>query len=138
MWQHLTKYNADHCVVLHSLAFNEDEPLLMPILSDITMQKVNQASFVDSGETSGYNSTKSMPLPTSHPELKTYLDERIRGCIMNVLYPWEPRTWIAGRRLGNRLSVMAAILGREMQKTSKAKVPPTLTWGDPTVGRLFL
>lgn len=136
-WQHLSKYNPDHGVVLHSLAFNEGEPLPTPILSDIAVRKVGQASSVDSGETNGDNGTKSMSMPTSGPKLKTYLDEKNRGCIANVLHMGaedvDSRAALSDLGID---SVMTASLRREMQKTLKVKVLPTLMWSYPTVGHL--
>ena len=134
-WQHLAKYDTDHGVVLRSLAFDEGEPLPTPILSDIAVRKVSQASSVDSGETNG--DSGATPIPTSGPELKTYIDERIRGCIANVLHMGaedvDSRAALSDLGID---SVMTASLRREMQKTLKVKVPPTLTWSYPTVGHL--
>src|SRR5699024_2831682 len=85
-WQHLAKYDTEHGVVLRSLGFNEVEPLPTPIPSNIAMRKVGTDSSVDSGETRGENGAKSMSMPTSGPELRIYLNEKIRGSIANVLH----------------------------------------------------
>lgn len=136
-WQQLSKYDTDHGVVLRSLAFDEGEPLPTPILSDIAVRKVGQASSADSGETNGDNGAKSMSMPTSGPKLKAYIDEKIRECIANVLHMGaedvDSRAALSDLGID---SVMTASLRREMQKTLKVKLPPTLMWSYPTVGHL--
>ena len=71
------------------------------------------------------------------PGQKAYLDEKISGCIANVLHMGaeDVDSKAALSDLGID-SVMTASLRREMQKTLKVKVPPTLTWSYPTVGHL--
>ena len=82
-------------------------------------------------------STTSRELGWLGPGLKAYLDEKIRGCIANVLHMGaeDVDSKAALSDLGID-SVMTASLRQEMQKTLKVKVPPILTWSYPTVGHL--
>ena len=131
-WKHLAKYDIDHGVVLRSLAFDEGEPLPSAILGDIAIRREGTAPVA--GAASG---AAAEAVPTSGPELKAYLDGKIRGCVGQVLQmdAEEVDSKAALSDLGVD-SVMTVTLRRQLQQTLKVKVPPTLTWSHPTVSHL--
>ncbi|KAF1353024.1 6-methyl salicylic acid synthase [Lizonia empirigonia] len=134
-WVHLAKYDTDHGVVLRSLALDEGEPLPSAILSDIVMRRTNDKS--SSPNDDGEPASGAGGLPKEGPELKAYLDEKIRGCIGTVLGMSieEVDSRAALSDLGVD-SVMTVSLRRQMQQALKIKVPPTLTWSHPTASHL--
>ena len=131
-WQHLAKYDIDHGVVLRSLAFDEGEPLPSAILGDIAIRREGSAPSADAAAGGAAEA-----MPKSGPELKTYLDGKIRGCVAQVLQmdAEEVDSKAALSDLGVD-SVMTVTLRRQLQSTLKVKVPPTLTWSHPTVSHL--
>ncbi|KAJ5972453.1 Acyl transferase/acyl hydrolase/lysophospholipase [Penicillium vulpinum] len=133
-WQHLAKYDMDHGVVLRSRAFEDGEPVPVAILNDIAVRRVGAVS--GSAPVAG-GSSGGEAVPTSGPELKTYLDEKIRGCVGKVLQmaAEDVDSKAALADLGVD-SVMTVTLRRVLQQTLKIAVPPTLTWSHPTVSHL--
>ncbi|KAI9928670.1 hypothetical protein ASPWEDRAFT_36436 [Aspergillus wentii DTO 134E9] len=133
-WMHLAKYDIDHGVVLRSLTFDQGEPLPSPALADIAVRR--QASASSDSESSG-PSDAAAAIPTSGPELKTYLDDKIRNCVASVLQmaAEDVDSKAALSDLGID-SVMTVTLRRQLQQSLKIKVPPTLTWSHPTVSHL--
>ncbi|KAF3480835.1 6-methylsalicylic acid synthase [Arthroderma uncinatum] len=138
-WLYLAQYNIDHGVVLRSRTFDEGEPLPTPILNDIAIRRAR-------GHASPHNSTESDSpapgsgrngVPSSGPELKMYLDEQIRGCVSDVLHlpAADVDSKVALSDLGLD-SVMNTALRRQLQRTLKVNVPPTLVWSYPTVKHL--
>lgn len=134
-WEHLSKYDIDHGVVLRSLAFEDGEPLPVPILEKIAVRKIKSST---SDSTDGSNQPSNGEIPTSGPELKAWLDNKIREIIAEVLMlggadDVDPRAAIADLGVD---SVLTVTLRRSLQSTLKVKVPPTLTWSHPTVNHL--
>ena len=134
-WLHLARYDIDHGVVLRSLAFDEGEPLPIPILNDIAVRRSATAGEGGPPEASG--TAADGVIPTSGPELKAYLDGKIRDCVAKVLQSDsdDVDSKAALSDLGID-SVMTVTLRRQLQQTLKVKVPPTLTWSHPTVSHL--
>ncbi|KAJ6189146.1 hypothetical protein N7519_004054 [Penicillium mononematosum] len=135
-WQHLAKYDMDHGVVLRSRAFEDGEPVPVSILNDIAVRHVGALSNTTQGATS---SNGSDAVPASGPELKAYLDEKIRGCVAKVLQMTaedvDSKAALADMGVD---SVMTVTLRRQLQQTLKIAVPPTLTWSHPTVSHLVV
>lgn len=134
-WMHLAKYDIDHGVVLRSLAIEEGEPLPSAILGDIIIRRTSEkaSSSNDDGAAAG----GAGGMPEGGPELKAYLDEKIRGCVGSVLgLPTEEVDSKAALSDLGVDSVMTVTLRRHMQSALKIKVPPTLTWSHPTVSHL--
>lgn len=136
-WEHVAKCDTDHAVVLRSLAFDENEPLPVPILNDIAVRRAGKApataSAADDGAAGSDNTTHM-----SGPELKAYLDTKVRECVVSVLQLSgidEVNSRAALADLGVD-SVMTVTLRKQLQSSLKVKVPPTLTWSHPTVGHL--
>ncbi|KAK2831021.1 hypothetical protein FQN49_007081, partial [Arthroderma sp. PD_2] len=138
-WLHLAQYRIDHGVVLRSRVFDEGEPLPTPILKDIAIRRAR-------GPANPHNTTDSDSpaaalgrngIPSSESELKQYLDEQIRACVANVLHlpltDVDSRVALADLGLD---SVMNTTLRRQLQRTLKINVPPTLVWSYPTVKHL--
>ncbi|GES63953.1 6-methylsalicylic acid synthase [Aspergillus terreus] len=134
-WMHISKYDIDQAAVLRSLAFEADEPLPTPILTDIAVRKAGSASSADVPSAAPKETNE---MPESIPERRTWLDERIRDCVARVLQLGssdEVDSKAALSDLGVD-SVMTVSLRGQLQKTLGVKVPPTLTWSCPTVSHL--
>ncbi|KAK2761265.1 Type I Iterative PKS [Arachnomyces sp. PD_36] len=132
-WLHVAQYELDHGVVLRTRTLDADEPLPCLILEDIVTR-----SSCDNAMSGGSSKTEaSNKIPSSGPELKTYLDEHIRSCVAGVLHlsPSDVDSRAAISDLGLD-SVMSVTFRRQLQQTLKVPVPPTLTWNHPTVGHL--
>ena len=133
-WCHVARYNTDHAVVLRSRVFDEGEPLPVPILSEIAVRRAGSAPADAAGIKTSADDGK---MPTSGPELSSYLEEKIRECVAAVLHSTledvDPRSALSDLGVD---SVMTVTLRGQLQRALKIKVPPTLTWNHPTVGHL--
>lgn len=131
-WKHLAQYDLDHGVVLRARTLDPNEPVPSPVLRDIiTRLDVNTQS------DGPPNSETSNMIPSSEPELRTYLDEHIRSCVASVLQlsPSDVDSRAALSDLGLD-SVMSVAFRRKLQQCLKIPVPPTLAWNHPTVKHL--
>jgi 6-methylsalicylic acid synthase len=137
-WMHISNYDMDHAVVLRSLPLEADEPLPSPMLVEIAPRK--QASATSSSDSAAGSSGGggAGAIPTSLPEKKAYIDERIRDCVARVLHFGSSEEVDSKAPLSDLGvdSVMTVSLRGQMQKSLGVKVPPTLTWSCPTVGHL--
>ena len=134
-WLHLSNFDMDHGVVLRSMAFDEGEELPVPILNDIAIRSAPNSS---QEATTQSSSGSHDAMPASGPELKAYLDTKIRECVASVLQLSSIEDVDSKAALSDLGvdSVMTVSLRRKLQQTLKVKVPPTLTWSHPTVGHL--
>ena len=137
-WDHLVKYDTDHGVVLRSLAFDEGEPLPVPILNDIAVRRPASGSTGGGDDVAAAAADARAEMPTSGVGLKEYLGRKIRECVMKVLQlpsidDVEPRAALSDLGMD---SVMTVGLRKLLQQALKVKVPPTLTWSHPTVAHL--
>lgn len=136
-WEHLAKYDLDHGVVLRSLAFDEGEPVPVPILEDIAVRRARTSTGTEeSGGAQSNGAASSMP-PTG-PELREWLNTKIREVISGVLMlggadEVDGRAAIADLGVD---SVLTVTLRQKLQSALKVKVPPTLTWSHPTANHL--
>lgn len=137
-WMHLAKYDMDHAVVLRSRAFDPEEILPTPVLTDIAVRRATGLS-PDSKTDGSPDATTSAKgqIPPAGPERRAFLDEAIRSCVAVVLHMAadEVDSKAALADLGVD-SVMTVTLRRQLQQSLKVKVPPTLTWSHPTVSHL--
>ena len=137
-WERVAKCDTDHAVVLRSLVFDEYEPLPVPILHDIAIRRASTtAAQASSAAADGAAGSESL-IHMSGPELKAYLDTKIRQCVVSVLQlsgidDVDSRAALADLGVD---SVMTVTLRKRLQSSLKIKVPPTLTWSHPTVGHL--
>ena len=133
-WEHLSKYDMDHGVVLRSRALDANEPLPAPILADIAVRQ--QAE--DAGAGTGGQSLGSAEVPTSGPALLEYLDVAIRTCVAQALQLTSPDDVDPKAALSDLGvdSVMAVALRTQLQKSLGVKIPPTLMWSLPTASHL--
>ncbi|KAK0634259.1 6-methyl salicylic acid synthase [Bombardia bombarda] len=142
-WEHVGKYDIDHGVVLRSLAFDEGEDLPVNILEDIAVRKIGSATGDKDGGADGAGASadaggSGAAMPAGGPELKAWLDNKIRDIIAGVLMlsgadEVDGRAAIADLGVD---SVMTVTLRRNLQSALKVKVPPTLTWSHPTANHL--
>lgn len=135
-WEHVAKLDTDHAVVLRSLAFDENEPLPVSILNDIAIRRPGSAAATTSAADDAAGSDNTMRM--SGPELKAFLDTKIRECVVSVLQlssidDVDSRAALADLGVD---SVMTVTLRKRLQSSLKVKVPPTLTWSHPTVSHL--
>lgn len=140
-WEHLGRYDIDHGVVLRSLAFDEGEPLPVSILEDIAVRRVGSGTADGGEENDDAATTKGGnigDIPSGGPELKAWLEDKVRGVIAGVLMLGGADE-VDGRAAITDLgidSVMTVTLRKNLQSTLKVKVPPTLTWSHPTADHL--
>ncbi|KAF6823072.1 type I polyketide synthase [Colletotrichum plurivorum] len=142
-WEHLGRYDIDHGVVLRSLALDEDEPLPAPILEGIAVRRARTAvavgsSGADSTGTVGSGGAVDADMPAGGPELKDWLDRKVRGVISSVLMLGDADE-VDGRAAIADLgvdSVLTVTLRQKLQSALKVKAPPTLTWSHPTANHL--
>ncbi|PLB53501.1 MSAS-type polyketide synthase [Aspergillus steynii IBT 23096] len=134
-WLHLARYDIDHGVVVRALPIDEGQGIVNPLLTDIAVVRRSTSSAPKSGEPT--TAPRVSTVPSSGPELKTYLDEHIRACVGDVLHlpPSDVDPTIALADLGMD-SVMNTVLRRQLQKEFNLNVPPTLMWNHPTVGHM--
>ena len=135
-WDHVSKYDVSHAVVLRSRAFNADEQLPMQILQDIAPRRHSHhdATASETGQCSVIES-----LPPAGAARNSYLESQISECVATVLQlasREDVDVKIALPELGMD-SVMTVAFRRQLQQKLKVKVPPTLVWGHPTVSHLI-
>ena len=139
-WTHAARFDTDHAVVLRSLTFNEGEALPCPILADIAPRRSRPADASGAANGGGEaieGASATMPAAAG-PELKAFLDGRIREAVAQVLGSSgadEVDSRAALSDMGVD-SVMTVALRQQLQKALGVKVPPTLTWSHPTVAHL--
>ena len=134
-WNHVSKYDMSHAVILRSHVFNTDEQLPMQILQDIAPRRHNQhkSTVGESGQSSAIEL-----LPPAGAARNSYLESQISECVATVLQlpsREDVDSKIALPELGMD-SVMTVSFRRQLQQRLKVKVPPTLVWGHPTVSHL--
>ncbi len=134
-WSHAARYDLDHAVVLRSRAFDEGEILPVPILNDIAVRRPSENN--STSQAAGPAASGGEGAPLSGPQLRTYLDTKIRESVASVLQfsSDEVDSKVALSDLGID-SVMTVSLRKGLQQKLRVKVPPTLTWSHPTVGHL--
>ncbi|KAF2685876.1 hypothetical protein K458DRAFT_300205 [Lentithecium fluviatile CBS 122367] len=131
-WEHMSRYDVDHAVVTRSLAIGEGEQVPCALLEEIVVRHPRaQASSALAVESKSDDSVR----PTKTPELKTWLDVKIRECIAFVMKicdieEIDPRIPLSDFGVD---SVMTIALRQKLQNSLKVKVPQTLTWNHPTV-----
>lgn len=133
-WEHLSKYDMSHGVVLRSRTLDADEPLPAPILADIAVRRRPEGGGAGTeGESQG-----AEEVPKSGPALLEYLDVAIRTCVAQTLQLTSPDDVDARAALSDLGvdSVMAVTLRTQLQKSLGVKMPPTLMWSLPTASHL--
>ncbi|KAL8792097.1 MAG: hypothetical protein Q9195_005272 [Heterodermia aff. obscurata] len=135
-WEHLSKYDVDHGVVLRSRALDASEPLPAPILADIAVRKQDDRDGAGAGAQS--QKASSGEVPKSGPALLEYLDVAIRTCVAQTLQLTSPDDVDPKAALSDLGvdSVMAVALRTQLQKSLGVKMPPTLMWSLPTASHL--
>ena len=135
-WEHLSKYDMDHGVVLRSRALDASEPLPAPILADIAVRR--QAEGASDGGGASQSQKGSSAVPKSGPALLEYLDVAIRTCVAQTLQLTSPDDVDPKAALSDLGvdSVMAVALRTQLQKSLGVKMPPTLMWSLPTASHL--
>jgi 6-methylsalicylic acid synthase len=137
-WLHIANYDMDHAVVLRSLPLEADEDLPSPMLAEIAPRKEStNTSSSDAAAGSG-GGAGAGAVPTTLPEKKAYVDEKIRDCVARVLH-FASSDEVDSKAPLSDLgvdSVMTVTLRGQLQKSLGVKVPPTLTWSCPTVSHL--
>ncbi|KAI1116063.1 6-methyl salicylic acid synthase [Nemania sp. NC0429] len=151
-WEHLARYDVDHGVVVRSLAYGEGDPVPASILKDIAPRRLASARAASNSDDGGDGDSNgngnghgpsagtetSSSTPSKGPELKKWLDAKIREILAGVLMlssgdEVDGRAAIADLGVD---SVLTVALRKKLQTVLKVKVPPTLTWSHPTCNHL--
>lgn len=127
-WEHLAHYDTAHAVVTRALPVDAGSAVPIPLIEQIAPRRAGTAAPAETKK-----ETESRP--ASGPELKTWLNIKIRECIAAVLMigdieEVDPRAVVADLGVD---SVMTVALRQKLQGAMSIKVPPTLTWNHPTV-----
>ncbi|KAH7025581.1 acyl transferase domain-containing protein [Macrophomina phaseolina] len=131
-WEHLGKYDIDHGVVTRIQALDQGAPAPIPLIEQVAPRRACAvATAVDTKK-------DAESRPSSGPELKGWLNVKIRECIAAVLMisdieEVDPRAAVSDLGVD---SVMTVALRQKLQGAMNIKVPPTLTWNHPTVVHL--
>lgn len=140
-WDHISKYDISHGVVLRSRVLDAGEILPMDILEDIAIRR-SSSSGAEGGKNedggSSSSASSSHEVPAAGPERAAYLTTKISECVAAVLDlgdsdDVDPKAALP--ELGMD-SVMTVALRKQLQTSLGVKVPPTLVWGHPTVSHL--
>lgn len=133
-WEHMSKYDVDHAVVVRSQVLDADEPVPCALLEEIAIRRpraAETAAPIPGAETE----SNSRQRPTNAAELKPWLSIKVRECLGSVLKIGEiedidERVPVADLGVD---SVMTLVLCQKLQSVLKIKVPQTLVWNHPTV-----
>lgn len=130
-WEQIFRHDTDHAVILRTLPVTGDTPSHHPILDDILVRQQGEPAVSRSDD------EKTVPEPTSGPELQAFLTMRVKQCVAATLSLSEDAvdSHVALSELGMD-SVMAVGLRTQLQNTMGVKVGPTLIWNCPTVSHL--
>lgn len=134
-WEHLARFDVDHGVVTRALPFDVGEPVPIPLIEQIAPRRVAAVGTAAGAEPA---KKEAESRPAAGPELKAWLNVRIRECIAAVLMigdvdEVDPRAAVSDLGVD---SVMTVALRQKLQGAMNVKVPPTLTWNHPTVVHL--
>ena len=130
-WERIFTTKTDHAVVLRTLILEANDMLPHPILTDLIKRKGPIVTIPTEADQS------SLQEPTSGPELRKFLTQKIMHCVASTLSLPEDAidTHIPLTELGLD-SVMMVELRMQLQRTLKCEVAPTLLWKCPTIGHL--
>lgn len=131
-WEHVSKYDIDHGVVTRIRTYDQGEKVPLALIEEVAPRRFTSVVNVSEGKPKSRSETASRP--ASGPELKEWLNMRIRECLAGVMMgdveDIDPRAPVADLGVD---SVMTVVLSQELQAAMKIKVPVTLTWNHPTV-----
>lgn len=132
-WEHVSKYDIDHSVVVRVRAFDQGEKVPLALIEEVAPRRFTSVGNVaeeQQPEPKGATASR----PTSGPELKEWLNAAIRGCLAAVMMgepdEIDPRAPVSDLGVD---SVMTVVLSQKLQAAMGIKVPVTLTWNHPTV-----
>lgn len=131
-WEHVSKYDVDHGVVTRIRTYDQGEKVPLTLIEEVAPRRFTSVGNVTEEQPQSRKATASRP--TSGPELKEWLNLRIRECLAAVMKgdvdDIDPRAPVADLGVD---SVMTVVLSQELQAAMGIKVPVTLTWNHPTV-----
>lgn len=135
-WEHLAKYDLDHGVVTRIQALDQGEPAPIPLIEQVAPRRAPSAVAASGAHAEAKKDAEARP--AGGPELKAWLNVKIRECIAAVLMigdieEVDPRAAVSDLGVD---SVMTVALRQKLQAGMGIKVPPTLTWNHPTVVHL--
>lgn len=137
-WEHMSRYDVDHAVVMRTLAYDEGEIVPCALLEEVVAHRPRAQQNSSTQEQAEDKSGNASARPTIPTELKTWLDIKIRTCIaavmkMSDIDEIDPRVPLADFGVD---SVMTIGLRQKIQSELGIKVPQTLMWNYPTVGAM--
>lgn len=131
-WEHVSKYDVDHGVVTRIRTYDQGEKVPLALIEEVAPRRFTSVGNVAEEQPESGKATASRPAPG--PELKEWLNVRIRECLAAVtkgeVDEIDPRAPMADLGVD---SVMTVVLSQELQAAMGIKVPVTLTWNHPTV-----
>lgn len=131
-WEHVSKHDIDHAVVTRIRTYDQGEKVPLALIEEVAPRRFTSVGNVSEEQPESRSKIDSRP--ASGPELKEWLNSRIRECLAAVMMgdveDIDPRAPVADLGVD---SVMTVVLSQELQAAMKIKVPVTLTWNHPTV-----
>lgn len=131
-WEHVSKHDIDHAVVTRIRTYDQGEKVPLTLIEEVAPRRFTSVGNVSEEQPRSRSEIASRP--ASGPELKGWLNMRIRECLAAVMMgdveDIDPRAPVADLGVD---SVMTVVLSQELQAAMKIKVPVTLTWNHPTV-----
>ena len=130
-WEYLSGLETDHAVVTRTCVLDAGEAVPCSLIEDVVQRRTTPT-------TTALPPSTSVPItPKTGPELESHIRTKIRDCLAAVLHmdaeDIDDRAAVADLGVD---SVMTVALRQQLQKTMGVKVPPTLTWNQPTIHHL--
>lgn len=133
-WEHVGKYDVDHGVVSRIRAYDQGETVPLALIEEVAPRRFTSVGGGGAAEEQPESRRATVSRPASGPELKEWLNVRIRECLAAVLggeaEDMDPRAPVADLGVD---SVMTVVLSQQLRAAMGVKVPVTLTWNHPTV-----
>lgn len=133
-WEHVGGYDVDHGVVTRIRAYDQREKVPLALIEEVAPRRFTSVGGGAAGEQPESAGAAAASRPASGPELKEWLNLRIRECLAAVMMgeadEIDPRAPVADLGVD---SVMTVVLSQQLQAAMGIKVPVTLTWNHPTV-----
>jgi 6-methylsalicylic acid synthase len=130
-WEYLSGLETDHAVVTRTRILDAGEALPCSLIEDVVQRRATSTTTI-------LPPSASPPTtPKTGPELESHIRTKVRSCLAVVLHmdaeDIDDRAAVADLGVD---SVMTVALRQQLQKTMGVKVPPTLTWNQPTIHHL--
>ncbi|KAF3028712.1 hypothetical protein E8E12_000370 [Didymella heteroderae] len=125
-WSYLSKIDTDHAVVARIPLLDADKPMPSEFVQDVVQRRSALAT-----------KAASASVVMTTPATKEEINAHVKGSIAKVLGLDAER--IEDSESFEHLgfdSISTVRFGKHLQERTNFIIPPTITWGHPTVGRL--